>query len=294
MKITTNYKKAVEVSKKVIGLLESKAYPFNQPDLFPDAIIPEGVERGSLEHASYLFYAVALDIGRESKSVYRRARELYRVMKFSDIHTLHPSYIELAIHQSFESPKERNGKRRLWADPVKTFISNGEKLDKWYQNDPRKIKKEDVKKTLEEITKFRSYGETNNALFLKNMVRAGIWNFPENGFPIKIDRHVIRISLGTGVIQVEGIEEIRFEKLIKPLDEVYKRVIKKENLSAIDLSDSFWTIGQYRCKENNAIHCAMDCPLRCKTRPRTDKQFTTIKLNDETRKNRINLFNWRD
>lgn len=294
MIITTDYEKAVDTAKKALGMLESKVYPFNQHDLFPDTILPEGVEKGSLEHALYLFYAVPLDIGRESKRVYKKARDLYKVMKFSDIPNLHPALIELFVHEYFEKPNEKSGRKVLWGDPVKTLMVNSEKLNKEYQNDPRTIKKENVEETIKEIRKFRGYGKTNNALLIKDMVKAGIWNFPENGFPIKIDRHIIKISLGTGVIRVEGVEEIRFEKLVKPLDDVYKNAIKQENLSAIDLSDSFWAIGQYRCKKNNAINCAINCPIKCKTRPQTDRKFTTIQLNQETRKNRINLFNWRD
>jgi hypothetical protein len=134
MKITTNYKKAVDLSKKVIGILESKVYPFNRLDsLFPDAIIPKGVKKGSVEHALYLFYSIPLDSGRESTSVYKRARKLYEMIRFSDIPNLSPEDIKWAIHNYFEAPKIGNEEGKLWADPVKTFISNGEMLDENYQ-----------------------------------------------------------------------------------------------------------------------------------------------------------------
>ena len=55
--ITANYERAVEVAKMVVGMLEQRVYPFDIPDLFPDAIVPEGIKAGSEQHRLLLFYA---------------------------------------------------------------------------------------------------------------------------------------------------------------------------------------------------------------------------------------------
>jgi hypothetical protein len=55
--IGINYSRAVEISRVALEMFDRKVYPFNQPNVFPDAIVPEGVREGSLEHALFLFYA---------------------------------------------------------------------------------------------------------------------------------------------------------------------------------------------------------------------------------------------
>jgi len=298
MQITTHYNKAVKVSRAAVGMLERKVYPFNLPDLFPDAIVPNRIEKGSYEHALYLFYACSLDSMRESKSVYKRVRELHKHLDFSTIHDLDKSYIKWVIDKYFEKPKQDNKGGVVMGDPIKTFIENSQRLQA-YDRDPRNIKGLTVEQTIENITKFRQYGPQKTALLLKNMVKSGIWNFSYRELPIKIDRHAIRISIATEVIEFPGKEEeeeeeVRFDLTVPYLSKLYQRVVAEQKINPINLNDAFWAIGQYLCKENNGITCALDCELGCKTRPYTDRKFTTILPSTDTRKNSRNLFNYKN
>lgn len=291
MVITTNYERAVEVSRKAISMLEKKVFPFDQPDLFPDAIIPKGVKKGSYEHSLYLFHACSLDSMRESKSIYRRARELSSHLDFSEMHDLRTSCIEYFVHEYFEKPKATNKKRKVMGDPVRTLSENSKVLYKKYDNDPRRLKADTVEKTIKNIVQFRQYGAQKAALLLKNMVRAGIWKFPYEQMNIKIDRHVINISLGAGVICLpEDLTEIRFNKLVTPLNQIYQKVIKEKNISAINLNDAFWVIGQYLCTPRILANCKMNCKINCKIKPYTDKQYTVLELKRETRERTESLF----
>jgi hypothetical protein len=291
MDITTNYEKAVEVSKVAVGMLEKKVYPFSKPDLFPDAILPQGIEKGSLQHALFLFYAVSLDHGRDSRTLYNKCRQMWQKLDFTDIPEMDESYIKFFLHNNFEKPKTSD---ETFGDPVGTWIKNSQKLLEGYENDPRKLKSDTIEKTCKNIRKFRGFGSETPWLLIKNYIKAGIWQFPQEEIRIKIDRHAIRISLGAKVIEVKGADEIRYDILVPYLSDIYSKVIKQEKISPIDLNDSFWAIGSYRCNENNAIYCGIDCPMSCKIKPTTDRAFTTINPNKDSRENPNNLFNYKD
>lgn len=284
---TTNYKKAVEVSRKALEMKRKKIYPFSLEDLFPDATVPNGIEPGSLKHAHYLFYSVVLDRGRESIDVYRRCRAMWQLLDFSELPNQNPSYIKWFLHENFAKPKEEKG---VYANPVRTWTENSRKLEQIWENNPIKLKANTVKQTIKNISTFRGFKEQMSKLLIKNMVKAGIWDFPLNEFSIKIDRHVIRISYGTGVIEVKGTNEIRYDVLVPYLSKVYEKVTKEKEISPIDLNDAFWAIGKYKCGKKNALYCLGNCDIRCETKVLTDKQFTVLKLNQDTRRNVKNLF----
>ncbi len=284
--IETDYKRAVEVSKAAIGMLEKKVYPFSEEDVFPDAIVPEGMEKGSLNHALFLFYAVSLDRGRYSKTVYKKCRQMWQLLNFAELPNLHESHIRDFLHKHFEKPSSET----TFGDPVGTWVTNSQKLQEKYENDPRKLKADTIEKTCKNIREFKGFGTENPWLLTKNYVKAGIWGFPLSELNIKIDRHVINISLGTGVIKVKGVEEIKYNLLVPYLSGVYSEVIKNELISPIELNDALWAIGSYACKENNTLYCMCNCNIKCTTRYPTDKQFTTIQLTNDKRKNAENLF----
>jgi len=304
-KITTDYAKAVTLASKLVGLLnEKKEPPFDQQDLFPDIILPKGIKHpGARGHDSYLFYAVSLDPMRESRSVYKRARQMWEKTNFNIFPLWNKQQIKEFVEENFERAKplesEKSDYERcpLWinliknniepskktertpiGNPAEVFFENSRRLAIDYDNQPYKIRKGSISKTLKEICKFRGYGTPKASLFLKNMVRANMWEFPTGSIPIKIDRHAIRISLGQGVISVSGADEIRYDILVKHLEKIYTSVIKNRNLSGISLDDAFWAIGQYRCGQNSLTYCEHGCKLGCKIRPITDRQFTTINL----------------
>jgi len=283
---TTHYERGVEVCKKVLEMKKQKTYPFSLPDLFPDAVVPEGIKRGSLQHAIYLFYSVVLDRGRESRVVYKKCREMAQLLDFSELTNLHPNYIKGFLDKHFAKPK---GEREVFGQPVRTWTENSRTLEEKFQGDPRKLKADTVKETIKNISSFRGYEEQMAWLLIKNYLRAGIWEFPPEECNIKIDRHVVRISYGTGVIKAEG-SEIRAELLVPPLSELYQRIIRANRFPPIELNDAFWAIGAYCCRENDSLYCLGNCSLGCDTKPIADKKFATLVLNRDNRRNKRNLF----
>ena len=321
-----NYAKAKELAIAVISAKQRRIKPFDRENLFPDAIIPKDMQAGSQEHALYLFHSVSLDSMRQAEKVYSAMRqitqelgdlkELSKVSKQKLESILLPHFGEAIIN-----PKNS------MIDAVGTLLYNSKKLKVDYQNDPRLIKTKRVKSTLERVDEFAQYGIPKAALLMKNYVKFGIWPFSETEIPIKVDRHTLRISLGFGVVDfkdsIETIENgkelsralretkeqlirmghykredfekgnvrvIRGDKFIKQLTETYLKITKKEKLSAIDLDDSFWAIGAYICKENNAIVCEHHCPIQCQVRYPSDNNSVYFFIDIDKRKNLDNLF----
>src|SRR3989338_1962678 len=134
--ITENYERAVEVAKMVVGMLEQRVYPFDIPDLFPDAIVPEGIKAGSEQHRLLLFYACGWDSMDTSERVYQRVRTL-------------ASKVDLT-HLSFMSREDLTKKlieifglnmKNAIGSPIETLCHNARKLVN-YGRDPKNLKAE--------------------------------------------------------------------------------------------------------------------------------------------------------
>ena len=313
-----NYEKAVEVAKAALFAKEQKIPPFNRNQLFPDAIIPENIEEGSKEHALFLFHSVSIDSMRQAKQVYKAMREIKKRGSLRELaETKRKELEDLLIPYFGDTVKDS---KKSITDPVGTLIYNARKLEEECDGNPPDLKARDVKNTLARITEFRQYRISKAALLMKNYTRLGIWHFSPTEIPIKVDRHVTRISLGCGVVNIKEYAEqlkkskakalqkaiedqikrqfftqedvdkgkiriVRADKLISPLTEVYLEVTQRERISSIDLDDTLWAIGAYSCKKNNAIYCRLDCPVQCETRPPSDNNAVWFFIDFDKRKN---------
>ena len=74
--IKVDYSVIKRISKAAIHAKEQKIYPFNKENLFPDEIIPEGIEKGSKKHGLFLFHGVSIDSMRQAEQVYKAMRNL--------------------------------------------------------------------------------------------------------------------------------------------------------------------------------------------------------------------------
>jgi len=279
IKIKTYHEKAVEVIQKSIGMLEQKIYPFNLPDLFPDAKVPNGIKPGSFEHALFLFYAVSWDSLESSNQAYKRARTLASNLDLSTI----PDTDENTLQEKFRELFGKYAEFRI-NKPVMCISENAKRLAK-LGGDPRELKAETIEETRRNIMKFYQYGRQKAALLIKNYVRFGIWDFSKSEIPIKIDRHTSRISIGTGVISFpKKTKIIRYDLPEKPLEKVYSKVISEEGISAIKADDALWAIGAKLCSINKKAYCAGNCPMACSIRPKLNKTSTEYYLEEDMRK----------
>ena len=260
-------------------MLERKEPPFDREDVLPDAILPLGIEPKSQEHALYLFYGCSLDSMRRAEDVYDFMRELAKKVDLKDLYA-HSTESLTDLLQPLTAKTSNMGKL------AKTLHYNAMRLFTGYENDPRNLNRGTIDATLKEMTRkvggkraLTQVGLGKASLLMKNFARFGIWPFSEYEIPIKIDRHVMRISLGTGVVEARGV--VRTDNVVKPLSDLFRQVTSNAHLSAIKLDDAYWGIGSKRCRLNDHIHCREHCKLNCETRPKARKKtayFTTTEM----------------
>ncbi|MFA5174054.1 MAG: hypothetical protein WC438_02640 [Candidatus Pacearchaeota archaeon] len=278
MTITFNPTKAREILFKIFAMMEDKTFPFDQPDLFPDAVVPEQVKAGDIEHARYLFHAISLDRNRPSPRVYSAMKNI--LSKLETLNNLH-KIPESKLIGLLETHLEKNPTKTP-GNPVQSLRDNSQKLELEYNSDPRKLKRKTIEQTAKQIQEFINYGPRSNTLLIKNYTRFGIWDFPHHEICIKPDRHAIRIAFSTGILETNQ-ENPRAEAAAKILMNGYQKLCSEEGYSAVQLNDGLWAIGSILCNKNNQHDCSMNCAINCKTRSASDKTATWYQPNQESR-----------
>jgi len=133
------------------------------------------------------------------------------------------------------------------------------------------------------------------------------WDFPESSIYIKVDRHVLRICLGSGVFddyshaiienpsssdikslqgtadkliargfftrqqyESKDIEVIMGKPLLDKLSEEFREYTMRTGMSAVDLDDALWGVGSKTCSLNDHSYCRTACEIKCGNRPFSD------------------------
>lgn len=345
LEIEVDYHKAVQVAKAAIEMKERGMFPFTPeklPTLFPDAHIPSEIKQaGEKTTLAYIIHEVSLDSMRQSQQAYSAMRTLALRVGPDGLFHLH----ELSEEQLFEilipffgTPKEPE---KFMSQPIKTLRENSRKLAEDYCGDPLRLNAmygsmsssvsthESIRITLENIASFYQFGIPKAALVMKNAVREKIWNFPEHKIPIKVDRHVKRISLGTGIIDAEKYAEtrddwekedlptalkaakeqairigyfseqdfqerkvrvVRADRFVRKLTDTFQEVTTRHRISAIELDDALWAIGSHCCRRNDKAYCLGNCEISCQVRYPSDNNAVWFFVDVDKRKNHKNLF----
>ena len=174
--IKTDYEGALKLSRAAIAMLHEKCPPFNKDNLFPDAIVPEGMKCGSQEHLVYLFHSISIDSMRQANKVYEAMQDLskYFCGNFSRLASMERNELEARLLPHFGNSVI--DARSSMTDPVGTLIENAQRLEQEYAGDPSRILQgNSVWKTIEAIDAFRQYGVPKAALLMKNYVRIKTW-----------------------------------------------------------------------------------------------------------------------
>jgi len=275
-KFILNSEKALEVTEKAIAMLRSKQYPFNKEDTLPDTVLPEGIIYGSLEHSRLIFYACSADSMRKATHVYRAFRDISREVHLGNLCCLSKEELSDLVSRHLDE----NG----IGEPAEALYYNSRILHEKYGDDPRRIKQQGIDETLKILEKeFEQVGLGKASLIMKNFVRFGFWDFDKCQIPVKVDRHITRISLGTGVVET-GEQELKAGQLVKPLSNLYRKITSERRISAIELDDALWAIGAYLCTKNDEAYCKMTCPLHCERRPKSDSMASMFELRKDMRK----------
>ena len=257
-----NKERGIWVAKKAVEMLHSKKPPFDKEETIPEMILPEGVEPDSLEQALFLFYAVSMDSLRNADDLYKSVRGMVREAGAWDILCMEEKELEGLIDKYMGLGASGSGGPD---DPLKTLMTNNNPLLRKYKGDPRNIFKgvSDIDEMIRRLVEFRQFGPGKSALLLKNYYKLGFIELEDPyDFPIKVDRHVIRISVGTGVMRFEPEGRYRTEKIVPMLRELYRKITRAEKIDPGELDDALWVIGAKICVKKKLSYCqTMQCPL---------------------------------
>jgi hypothetical protein len=131
-------------------------------------------------------------------------------------------------------------------------------------------------------------------LIIKNFQRYGYLELDEPyDSEVKVDRHMMRISVGNHVASIEGGGDVRIDRFVA-LRHLY-RDVTRENASLlesmgfdmVDLCDTKYAIGSELCMQKNKAVCADLCPLDCDMLVRIDRNNTFITYPSETRRDGV-------
>lgn len=229
----------------------------------PEDIIPDGVERGSLEHTLFITLTVALDYLRDAPALWESAR-----VTFEDPETrylFNPKLVHETHYDKFakdlqkhELAKRPNKDARIWRTNAITF-------HKKHNGDPRRLFETCNWDSLVILRQLKSETHKYKGRKLKDFVYLGgdkigpLWlrmlrdnvgidklkNLEK--VPIPVDIHVARSSLTTGV--VHGQFEGRLEEIFDDIRDAWFECVKGLNIDdremiALDVDEALWHLSK--------------------------------------------------
>jgi len=218
---------------------------------------PEGVEKGSLLHQIWLFFAAMTDRRESSNQVYeshtrlwKKSRELYSEK------AIQMSYKQIAgllAGEKVGSPRQSAG---YWSRSAKTLFER-------FGGDPVSMYR--VFNSVDHILAYKDNGEGNLlpgfgskilsllALFYTEL---GLMDMPPDAFPV--DVHIQRLAISTGIITGNGrVLNEEVEREVRPL---FCEICAEEKWERFDLSHAGWLLGSKGC---NGCHRRTEMRFFC-------------------------------
>jgi len=232
----------------------------------PEDLLPQGMERGSLEHILFITLTVAIDYQRDAPALWKSARETYtdpatRYL-FNPQKVFETSYDAL-FHdmQKYHLSKKQHQDAFIWRTIALTF------LKKW-SGDPRLFLSDcnwyapTILSRLKTDIHPSSRGQQRDFPFLRGDKIGPLWlrmlrdnaNISDlknlDQVPIPVDIHVARASVSLGVIQgsIEGNLGDVFPLIRKVWAEgVRELTVKGHPMIALDVDEPLWHLSKYGC-----------------------------------------------
>jgi hypothetical protein len=249
--------------KIVAALLEaftSRRAVFSDTKELLENQIPEGVNRGSEEHANFLFYLISQDHGVRSAKLYERAKALYSsqpdafrpksvVRLYADEHAAGL----VGILKTLAVRYPRNG--------AISWYRNSQRLCQHYSGDARRVfSSEDAREIMAAIRTFHGFGPKTGGLLFRVFVGTGIAaprNLDDVDFPTDI--HDTRIAALTGVADIPvDVTEATYAPYVKLAEAAWKRACHNEKANWLQVDRALWILGSKGC----AVERHHDCPIR--------------------------------
>ncbi|MCX6786565.1 MAG: hypothetical protein NTU85_01960 [Candidatus Kaiserbacteria bacterium] len=219
---------------------------------------PKGVEKGSIGHQIWLFFAAMTDRREVSWQVYqshKRLREISPELYSEKAIGMSSAHIaELLSKEKIGSPGQS---AQYWSRSAKTLFER-------FNGDPLSIYR--VFGSINAILAFKDNGDGNlfpgfgpKILSLLSLFYAelGLISMPPDAFPV--DVHVQRFAISTGIATGRGRMVIN-EELERKLRPLYCAVCAEEKWERFDLSHAIWLLCSNGC---NGCHRRTEMRFLC-------------------------------
>lgn len=217
-----------------------------------NVFIPKNIERGSNDHARWLFFATLTDRRQVSNEVYKSHCEIFEhhpqlyTDEILDILTYSPEELEkILIKYRIGVPRQSS---HYWTRCARTLFVE-------FKGDPLLLYSscgntvegiQDYRKTFQKLTgigPLPGYGPKISSLYALFLAELGLIEFPKDAFAV--DVHVQRIFMQTRALTLsKRLTNENLEKIIRPF---LCAVCEKHGLNKIDLAHAFWFLGSTLC-----------------------------------------------
>jgi hypothetical protein len=251
----------------------------------PEDILPEGVEKGSLEHLLLITLTVSIDYQRDANALWAVSRKTLEdpdtryLFDPASLHYIRPKQIQQDM-QKYGLSKKFKKDSHIWRTVGLTFLKkyDGNPLHfledcGWdSKNILRRLKNDTHLYNGKEVPDFPYLrGDKIGPLWLR-MLRdnVGIEKLLNLDLvPIPVDIHVARATLATGVVRgtFSGKLDDLFDRVRQAwFNSVERLLIKNRQMIALDVDEPLWHLSKYGCTKRDKKSGACPEIARCEAK----------------------------
>lgn len=221
--------------------------------------LPTSIEKGSLEHRIWLFFAALNDRRDASENVYRIQRNLWETRRefyTAEVLSLESETFVKLLREagiSMATTSARNwliSARAIFGhyegDPIRIY--DGSSIDELHRFSRKKIS-------------IAGYGTKLLSLLALFYQEAGVLPvLPDNTFPI--DLHAQRFALAQGIVKTGENTSISNSLLESHLRRLFYYIATQEGFEVLELAHALWLLGNGMCTRCSRTAGARDyCPV---------------------------------
>jgi hypothetical protein len=260
MKVRTNYQRGLKVIGTIMDLYFANEEPFNRPNaVLPQdpAHMPHNLLSGSVGHANFLFHVCYYMRGGVASDT--------AVKMLSQVYERHPEYFVPAFAATQLSSEELAAElQRVGLNYNKStipaiWIDNAERLQRLWGGDTRNIL-DGVSDWDEACLRIQNRNGNGFRGFQKKMVSMLTYFLMDAefvdpfNFPIPVDFHVARITLGTEIVKVyresPTTNLVQGDEVLDVIRDFYLRYAIEQHVDPRDLCNAVWLYSRHKCVHN--------------------------------------------
>lgn len=287
MNLRVNRARARELVLRLNTAFENREGLLAERDDLVENQIPPGVERGTREHALFLFYTVPNDHGVKSSRLYAKAISLF--LSAPDL--FEPS----SVLNRFRGPDDQDligatgaalGTRYPKVTARGWFL-NSRRLANDFGGDPRNVFTafENGASLMKLVRSFFGFGPKTGGMLLRAVDGLGMASIADlEEVLLPVDVHDSRISFQTSVVASEdGSVDGDYHRHAPRVQRVLTEACKEANVRWPDVDRALWLIGSRGCVPRRCSECPLitlcavgsssePASLHSRKRPATDSQ----------------------